>query len=123
LEGLSEALAQELDPKWGIKITIVAPGPFKTEGIFESAAVDPVHPAYTDESLASWQQRRLPQNGVANGDSVKAVAVIEKLAHLEDPPLRLPLHKLAVDSAKQKAARIQKETEAYEAWSDNIYIE
>ncbi|KIJ65280.1 hypothetical protein HYDPIDRAFT_27996 [Hydnomerulius pinastri MD-312] len=123
LEGLTEALAAELDPKWNIKITIIAPGPFKTEGIFESGTVELVHPAYTDESLRSWAQHGMATSGIVNGDTTIAVTVMEKLVHLEDLPVHLPLHKLSINFAKQKVEQVLKETDAYESWSDDVYLD
>ena len=49
LEGVSQALAKELDPSWGIKITLLEIGAFNTSIISEqeNLHVMPVHPAYT----------------------------------------------------------------------------
>ncbi|KIJ62843.1 hypothetical protein HYDPIDRAFT_93555 [Hydnomerulius pinastri MD-312] len=123
LEGFTESLVQELDPKWNIKVSIVAPGPFKTKGVLESATVEPVHPAYTDETLGSAQQRQWFDSKTADGDSEKAAIVLEKLAHLDNPPLRFPIHKVSITLARQKAERVQNETDAYESWSEGVYFE
>ncbi|KAH7884706.1 hypothetical protein F5I97DRAFT_1929545 [Phlebopus sp. FC_14] len=121
LEGLSESLALELDPKWNIKITIVAPGPFHTDAL-SNVSAEPVHPAYTDESLGSAQQRLFVSKNEQDGDSRKAVAVLEKLSHLENPPLRFSIHKLSIYVARIKGERVQKEADEYEAWSEDVYL-
>lgn len=95
LEGLSEALADEVRPL-GIKVLIVEPGAFRT-GLFGghslSAPID-------DYSGTVGQTRHLVETsaGTQPGDPAKAAAVI--LAALDAPvtPLRLPLGADAVDA-------------------------
>ncbi|KAH7920232.1 NAD(P)-binding protein [Leucogyrophana mollusca] len=105
LEAISESLAQELDPKWNIK-----------------ASIEPAHPAYADQSLPAQQQRKWFSSNEIDGDISKAVVVMEKLAHLDEPPVRIPLHRLSILLARRKAERVQKETDEYELWSEDVYF-
>jgi hypothetical protein len=59
---------------------------------------------------------------VADGDTEKAVVVIEKLTHLDDPPLRIPLHRLAVRAGREKVKSLAEIMDSYESWSENVYF-
>ncbi|KAG2062539.1 NAD(P)-binding protein, partial [Suillus decipiens] len=103
LEGFSESLAQELDPAWNIQITIIEPGPFRTPIFKDNMQLVPQHPAYADPELLGSKTRQFMTSGQADGDTDKAVVVIEKLTHLDDSPLRFPLHRDAVRVGREKA--------------------
>ncbi|KAG2365232.1 NAD(P)-binding protein [Suillus spraguei] len=122
LEGFSESLAQELDPAWNIQITIIEPGPFRTPIFKDNMQVVPQHPAYADPELPGSKFRRFVTSGLADGDTDKAVVVIEKLTHLDDPPLRFPLHRNAVASGREKAKSLTETIDKYESWSENVYF-
>jgi hypothetical protein len=57
-----------------------------------------------------------------DGDVDKATAAMEKLVHLDHPPLRLPLHKVTVAAVKEKIQNVLDEVHAYESWSDDLYV-
>ncbi|KAF9238678.1 NAD(P)-binding protein [Melanogaster broomeanus] len=101
----SECLSKELDPAWNIKA-----GPCRTKIMSENMKISPQHPAYADPKSPSSQLRAFfsPESNSITGDADKAIAAMEKLVHLDNPPLRLALHKRTV--------------EAYESWSDDLYI-
>ncbi len=86
LEGLSQSLAAELDPAWGISITILEPGVFQhpcDHRRRRDARSLPAHPAYTDAKLASAQARAFFGGGVAQtigGDPAKAARAIYGIA-------------------------------------------
>ncbi|KIJ60909.1 hypothetical protein HYDPIDRAFT_31787 [Hydnomerulius pinastri MD-312] len=123
LEGLSESLVRELDPAWNIKVTIVEPGPFRTKIVNENIHVTPQLPAYADPKSPSSIFRSFITSGAVDGDADKATATIEKLVHLDNPPLRLPLHKRTVASAREKAQSILADVQAYESWSNDLYFD
>lgn len=51
-------------------------------------------------------------DGRQEGDPLKAAQAIIKLASSENPPLRLPLGKMALVSISSKLASVQKDLEA-----------
>ncbi|KAG2746904.1 NAD(P)-binding protein [Suillus brevipes Sb2] len=123
LEGFSESLAQELDPAWNIQITIIEPGPFRTGMFKDNMQYAPQPPAYADPELPGSKFRQfMTTASMADGDTEKAVVVIEKLTHLDDPPLRLPLHRLAVRAGREKAKSLTETMDKYESWSENVYF-
>ncbi|KAF9226943.1 NAD(P)-binding protein [Gyrodon lividus] len=122
LEGLSECLAAELDPAWNIKVTLIEPGTFRTKIMKENMNISDQLPAYTGPMSASSQLRVYLASEV-DGDADKAVAVMEKLVHLDNPPLRLPLHKRTVAAVKDKAQKVLDEAQAYESWSEDLYFD
>ncbi|NKX91089.1 oxidoreductase [Nocardia coubleae] len=97
LEGLSEALAEEVAP-FGIKVLIVEPGAFRT-GLFGpgTAAFSAESEVYADTAGAT---RRMVEggDGTQPGDPAKAAAAIRTALAAEHTPLRLPLGSDSVDA-------------------------
>ncbi|KAF8135586.1 hypothetical protein EV363DRAFT_1320990 [Boletus edulis] len=124
LECLSEGLRAELDPSWNIKISIIQPALFRTNTPW-STAVDPIHPAYADPSLPSRKIRNLYPGELAvrvhDGDPKKFARAMYQLAYMEDPPLYIPLHRVAIEAARTKGEELIQTAEEYASWSDDIY--
>jgi NAD(P)-dependent dehydrogenase (short-subunit alcohol dehydrogenase family) len=99
LEGLSEALAGEVAP-FGIRVTIVEPGPFRTGFAGRSMRFATAIPAYAGTPAGRLRDRMSGQDGIQPGDPVRAAATIVDWVHGglggERPPLRLPLGDNAV---------------------------
>jgi NAD(P)-dependent dehydrogenase (short-subunit alcohol dehydrogenase family) len=95
LEGLSEALADEVRPL-GIKVLIVEPGAFRT-GLFGSHSASASLPDYAD---TVGRTREMVESGAGTqpGDPAKAAAAILTALDAPDTPLRLPLGDDAVDA-------------------------
>lgn len=90
VEGLSEALADELRPL-GVSVIIVEPGPFRTEFLGRSMATAAQEiPAYA-ETVPARRHYRQTNNGRQAGDPAKAIAVMLRAVDAEHPPLHLPL--------------------------------
>jgi NAD(P)-dependent dehydrogenase (short-subunit alcohol dehydrogenase family) len=94
VEGLSEALAQEIKPL-GLKLTIVEPGGFRTDWAGASMAFAEPSKAYTPV-LGPIREYREQHSGQEPGDPRKAGRVLLQLVEMEQPPLRLPLGKDAI---------------------------
>ena len=79
-------LAKEVRP-FGVRVTIVEPGGFRTDWGGSSMRVDAIGEPYKD--TISMITRKSPD--IMRGDPAKGAQAILKLAALHDPPLRLLL--------------------------------
>lgn len=122
LEGLTESLVKELNPEWNIKVTMVEPGPFRTKLASDNIVLEEQHPAYADPSAPGSVFRQYIVSSNVDGDADKAVVVIEKLSHVPNPPLRLPLHRRTIAGIKDKAQSLANDVEVYGSWSDDVYF-
>lgn len=114
VEGLSEALAQEVAPL-GIKVLLVEPGPFRTDWAGRSANEAPHAIAdYQDTAIARAAHLR-KVSGQQPGDPVRAAMAIVKAVEAERPPLRLLLGKAALNFAQTKLNAL---TTDFEAWAE-----
>ena len=114
LEGLSEALALELQPL-NIRLTLVEPGPFRTDwaGSSSVSAKNKIE----DYELSSGARLRLLQStsGKQPGDPAKAAKAILMAVNSEHPPLRLLLGKVALDAVRDKFRTVEEE---FSKWED-----
>ena len=117
LEGFSESLAQEVAP-FGILVTIVEPGPFRTDflsaesirfGAHALADYDERRPALR----ASFEQR----DGRQPGDPAKLASAVVRLAGEPAPPMRFVAGSIAFDSIKAKLVDMQAELEHWQPLS------
>jgi NAD(P)-dependent dehydrogenase (short-subunit alcohol dehydrogenase family) len=93
VEGFSESLAVEVAP-FGVKVTILEPGGFRTD--WNGSSMDVV-PAGEDYRSTVGYMTDFVKGAVFPGDPAKAAQVILQVAALPDPPLRLPLGSDAVE--------------------------
>jgi NAD(P)-dependent dehydrogenase (short-subunit alcohol dehydrogenase family) len=114
LEGFSEVLAAEVKP-FGIKVTIVEPGGFRTDWAGSSMRVPAVGEDY-EATVGAWNRRLRASSGNEPGDPARAAKIITDIVDLPDPPLRLLLGAGAVASAAE-ASRVRA-AEA-EQWADD----
>jgi NAD(P)-dependent dehydrogenase (short-subunit alcohol dehydrogenase family) len=97
VEGFSEALAQEV-AGFGIKVTIVEPGSFKTDFASRSLVLIKPTPAYSpvhDALSRAWRDSTA-------GDPTKAAQAMIQVVEAENPPLRLVLGADALGMIRQK---------------------
>jgi NAD(P)-dependent dehydrogenase (short-subunit alcohol dehydrogenase family) len=99
VEGLSEVLKKEVE-SFGIKVTIVEPGGFRTDWAGSSMTVDTPRDVY-QQSIGPLIEYRSSHPPI--GDPVKAAQAILRIAGSEAPPLRLLLGSDAVAIAGQLA--------------------
>ncbi|WP_257388669.1 oxidoreductase [Tahibacter caeni] len=117
VEGFSEALAAEVEP-FGIRVTIVGPGYFRTDFLDASSIRHGEH-AIADYAEASRQLRNFfdGRNRQQAGDPAKLGRVLVELAHHPAAPLRFSAGSDAVEVVRGKIARLAWETDAFEALS------
>jgi short-subunit dehydrogenase len=119
LEGFSEALAIEVAPL-GIKLTIVEPGPFRTNFAGSSfKQADKVIEDY-NPTAGAFRERMKQVDGKQEGDPVKASQAIIDIIKLDTPPLRLPLGKIAIVSLTAKLDSVQKDINAYKDIAESV---
>ena len=113
LEGLSESLAAELRPL-GLHVTIVQPGPFRTDFIGRSLErADRRIPDY-ERSSGKFLRLLETMDGNQPGDPEKAANAIIAAVESDVPPLRLVLGKYAQEKARRKFADAEKERAIWE---------
>jgi NAD(P)-dependent dehydrogenase (short-subunit alcohol dehydrogenase family) len=113
VEALGEAVAAETRPL-GIKVTLVQPGPFRTD--FVGRSLEPGAGTLPDYEATSGKFRRLVEStrGRQPGDPAKAAAAILAAVDAPSPPLRLVLGKYATDKARRRHTAGLRELEAWE---------
>ncbi len=113
LEGLSEALAQEMKP-FGVKVLIVEPGAFRTD--FAGAALKqmPEIEAYR-EAVGGTRSFAHGMHQTQEGDPRKAAAAIVKALASSETPLRLPLGADAVNAVRGHAEALLADLGKWEA--------
>ncbi|MCZ4244115.1 oxidoreductase [Pedobacter punctiformis] len=106
IEGLSEALAQEVSA-FGIKVTLVEPGPLRTD--FFGRSVVFAQKEITDYHAATGniRERSKQMDGKQPGDPAKVASSILEISRLENPPFRLPFTQATLDTLQQKIISYQ----------------
>ena len=111
LEGMSEALAQELAP-FGVKVTIVEPGGYWTD-LYRTGL-------YYAQPIAAYDPlREEPEDGTAieakDSEPHHAAEAVMKLVASDDPPLRLVLGSAVLDAMIDVTRR---RIETWEQWQE-----
>ena len=114
VEGLSEALAQEVGPL-GIRVTIVEPGPFRTKFLGKAGGEAERRISDYDGTAGKMRVYFTEQDGKQAGDPQKAVEAMVKAVEAEHPPLHLLLGGSTIPRVKAKIEALQKDVAAWEA--------
>ena len=114
LEGLSEVMGKEVAP-FGIAVTAVAPGSFRTDWAGRSMQRSPRRIADYDEVFDPIRQARQEKSGKQLGDPKKAARAILQLIESEKPPAHLLLGSDALSLVRAKLAELSAEMDAWEA--------
>jgi NADP-dependent 3-hydroxy acid dehydrogenase YdfG len=113
VEGLSEALAAELAPL-GIHMTIVEPGPFRTDFLGRSGVIAETRIADYDKTAGNMRKYFAENDGKQKGDPLRAVHAMMQVVDSPNPPLRLLLGAAALQRLRGKIDGWQKEVDAWE---------
>lgn len=116
VEGLSEALAKEAAPL-GIRVTIVEPGPFRTEWAGRSLRTPKNAIADYAQTAGARRDMISGYSGKQPGDPARAAAAIIAAVEAADPPLHLLLGRPAFDAAKGKLQELSNELENWRGLS------
>ncbi|MEB3702971.1 SDR family NAD(P)-dependent oxidoreductase [Candidatus Bealeia paramacronuclearis] len=114
VEGLSESLAMEV-ACFGIKVTIIEPGPFRTDFAGSSIVMSPEYPAYREGPAALSRERLRYLHNTQPGDPIKAAQIMIQITEMKEPPLRMLLGNSAVDRFSEK---LKHETEIFQKHED-----
>lgn len=112
LEGISEALAQEVAPL-GIKVIIVEPGAFRTDFSGRSLVVSDTQIEDYEPVVGGMRQWVQDIDGQQPGDPKKAALAIIQAVKSDKPPLRLALGADAVNAIDAKLASVKAELDAW----------
>jgi NAD(P)-dependent dehydrogenase (short-subunit alcohol dehydrogenase family) len=111
VEGISEALAQEVKP-FGINVTLIEPGYVRTNFLNSSSLIAPAKPieAYSNirEGVRAHQED-IPGNQL--GDPSKVAALIIEISQNPEPPLRILTGSDAYQYASHKVNTLKSEME------------
>jgi len=114
LEGISAALGQELAP-FGVFVTAVAPGSFRTDWAGRSMRRTSRSIADYDEQFVPIRAAREAKSGKQLGDPRKAAQALLQLIALPAPPAQLLLGSDALHLVRERLAAASRETERWEA--------
>lgn len=115
VQGLSESLSAELKP-FGIHVTIVSPGYFRTSFLDASSLNVPQHPIAAYSNVREVQDlHQHSYNGNQNGDPEKAAGVMIAVSEQAEPVLQLFLGQDAYDLATAKIGAVQQDMQQMQA--------
>lgn len=116
LEGISEALGKEV-AGFGIRVTALAPGQFRTDWAGRSMDRTPRSIADYDAVMDPVRAARQSKSGKQPGDPDKAAQALLALVEADHPPTRLFLGEDALGLVKQKLDAMRDEMANWEAIS------
>lgn len=116
LEGITDTLAKEV-AGFGIKVTAVAPGSFRTDWAGRSMVRAGRSIADYDALFDPIREAREAKSGKQAGDPRKAAAALLEIVAANNPPVHLLLGNDALDLVKTKLAALNEEIEQWETLS------
>ena len=103
----------------GIKLTIVEPGPFRTN--FAGSSFRQAERIIEDynPTAGAFRERMKLLDGKQEGHPIKASKAIIDITKIETPPLRLPLGKIAIASLNSKIESVKNDIENFKKIAEN----
>lgn len=114
LEGISEALGKEVET-FGIAVTAVAPGAFRTEWAGRSMARTPRSISDYDAVFDPIRRAREQRSGKQLGDPVKAARAMLAALAADRPPAHLLLGSDALELVRNKLSSLENQIREWEA--------
>jgi NAD(P)-dependent dehydrogenase (short-subunit alcohol dehydrogenase family) len=111
VEGFSEVLNNEVKP-FGVKVTIIEPGAFRTDWGGSSMTIAPVGADY-EQTVGEINRYRRSADGQQPGDPALAAKAVVDIVALDEPPLRLLLGKDALEHADRASRSRAAEAEQW----------
>jgi NAD(P)-dependent dehydrogenase (short-subunit alcohol dehydrogenase family) len=122
LEGISEALGKEV-AAFGIKVTALAPGQFRTDWAGRSMDRTPRSIADYDAVMDPIRAARQAKSGQQPNDPLKAAQALLAIAEAANPPVRLFLGEDALGLVDQKLDAMRAEIGRWETFSRSTGFE
>lgn len=116
LEGISDTLSKELKP-FGIAVTAVAPGSFRTDWAGRSMRRSERSIADYDATFDPIRTARQAKSGKQLGDPIKAAQAMLTLIASDAPPAHLLLGSDALQLVRERLANMTQEINAWEVLS------
>lgn len=112
VEGFSEGLAAEMKP-FGVHVTLIEPGPFRTDFLGRSAAIAEQRIPDYDATAGTARRYFETENGKQKGDPQRAVEAMIAVVDADRPPLRLLLGSVALGRVEKKLENWRAELEEW----------
>jgi NAD(P)-dependent dehydrogenase (short-subunit alcohol dehydrogenase family) len=116
LEGISETVAREVRP-FGVFVTAVAPGSFRTDWAGRSMIRTPRSIADYDAVFDPVRKAREEKSGKQLGDPIKAARAMLSVMEADNPPMHLLLGSDALGLVRDKLSALSAEIDAWETLS------
>jgi NAD(P)-dependent dehydrogenase (short-subunit alcohol dehydrogenase family) len=114
LEGISEVLANEVRG-FGIKVTAIAPGSFRTDWAGRSMVRSPRSIPDYDLLFDPVRQARAEKSGRQSGDPARAARALLSVVEAQDPPVHLLLGTDCLKLVREKLESLEQEIDAWES--------
>ena len=114
VEGFSDSLAAEAGPL-GIRVTCIAPGPFRTDWAGRSLIQTPNATADYAETAGARLKATAEKSGTQAGDPVRAGEAMIRVTEMESPPRHLVLGAWGYEAV---ATRLKQRLAEIEAWRE-----
>ena len=115
--GFTEALAEEAR-EFGVNVTVVYPGYFRTDFLTKGSLQTPLHPIQEYEAARQSEQAHLESiNGNQPNDPEKAIEVLIAISEEKNLPVHLLLGKDAYDLLQNKISIITQDVEQWKSYT------